>query len=177
MRVSPLPENQWDEKVQGAFKGMLARDRMNPDGAGNALATLARHPDLAKAFVGFNVYITFRSTLPPRVREMAVLRVATLTSCAYETSSHIPMAKDAGLTDHEIAAAQSGEAADKFEQTVLSAVEELTKQAQLSDATWESLSERLDERQRMDLVFTVGSYFLVAMAFNTFGVQPDQQSA
>ncbi|PXW30679.1 UNVERIFIED_CONTAM: AhpD family alkylhydroperoxidase [Williamsia faeni] len=173
MRIPPLPADEWNENVEAAFKGMLPRERMNPEGAGNALATLARHPDLAKAFVGFNLYITFRSTLPPRVRELAVLRVAALTDCAYETSGHLPMAKDAGLSDREVTAAQGGIAADQFEQSVLDAVVELTKNTQLSEVTWKSLSEQLDEQQRMDLVFTIGSYYLVAMAFNTFGVQPD----
>ena len=28
-----------------------------------------------------------------------------------------------------------------------------------------------DDRQRMDYVFTVGSYIMLAMALNTFGVQ------
>jgi hypothetical protein len=36
------------------------------------------------------------------------------------------------------------------------------------------LGERLDDRQRMDYVFTVGCYTLLAMAFNTFGVEVEQ---
>lgn len=39
-----------------------------------------------------------------------------------------------------------------------------------------SLSEHLDEHQRMDLVFTIGSRGLPAMAFNTFGVQIDHDN-
>ena len=35
--------------------------------------------------------------------------------------------------------------------------------------------EHLDERQRMDLVFTIGCYGALAMAINTFGVEPDQE--
>ncbi len=46
----------------------------------------------------------------------------------------------------------------------------------MTDATWAALSTRLDERQRMDLVFTIGCYGLLAMAFNTFGVVPEQES-
>ncbi len=34
-------------------------------------------------------------------------------------------------------------------------------------------SEHLDEHQRMDLVFTIGCYGALAMAINTFGVEPD----
>jgi hypothetical protein len=35
------------------------------------------------------------------------------------------------------------------------------------------LAEELDAEQRLDLVFTVGCYELVAMAFNTFDVELD----
>jgi len=38
------------------------------------------------------------------------------------------------------------------------------------------LSERLDHRQRMDYIFTVGCYATLAMAFNTFGVEVEQYS-
>ena len=46
MRLTPLPADQWDDEVRGAFKGMLPRARQNPEGAGTALSTLVRHPDL-----------------------------------------------------------------------------------------------------------------------------------
>ena len=35
------------------------------------------------------------------------------------------------------------------------------------------LAAELDEQQLMDVVFTVGAYDLVAMAFRTFGVELD----
>ena len=81
------------------------------------------------------------------------------------------MAKSEGITDDQIAAVRRGEASDTFDQTVLTAVDELDDKSQLSDETWAALGERLDDRQRMDFVFTVGCYTLLAMAFNTFGVQ------
>ena len=35
--------------------------------------------------------------------------------------------------------------------------------------------KRLDERQRMDLIFTIGGYIALAMALNAFGVEPDKE--
>ncbi len=46
-----------------------------------------------------------------------------------------------------------------------------TRNPQLSDQTWAALGEHLNDQQRMDFVFTVGCYTLLAMAFNTFGIQ------
>jgi alkylhydroperoxidase family enzyme len=58
---------------------------------------------------------------------------------------------------------------------VVRAVDELAGGCNLSDRTWSTLAAHLDERQLMDLVFTVGAYVLLAMAFNTFGVEPEHE--
>jgi AhpD family alkylhydroperoxidase len=174
MRLQPLPADQWDEAVQRSLSGMLPPERCNPRDAGNALSTFVNHPALTKAFLRFNVHLLYSSTLPPRIRELAILRVAHRRDCAYEWTHHVPLAKEAGVRADEIAAVRRGSdgwAAGEFERAVLTGVDELDEKSQLSDETWATLGERLNDRQRMDFVFTVGCYTLLAMAFNTFGVQ------
>ena len=175
MRLTPLPADQWDDEVQLALKGMLPRDRQNPEGAGTALSTLVRHPDLTKAYLGFNVYLLFRSTLPARLREVAVLRVAHRRNCAYEWEHHVEMAKAEGLTDADVEAIRNGGANDELDRLVVTATDELEDESNLTDETWTALGDHLNERQRMDFVFTVGAYGMLAMAFNTFGVQLENE--
>jgi 4-carboxymuconolactone decarboxylase len=165
MRLPPLPADQWDETTRQALSAMRGAD------TNNALSTLAHHPALAKAFLRFNVHLLMSSTLPPRIRELAILRVAHRRDCAYEWSHHVSMAKDEGMTDDQIAAVKRGEGEDAFDRAVLTGVDELDDKSQLSDETWAALGERLDDQQRMDFVFTVGCYTALAMAFNTFGVE------
>ncbi|GAA2401724.1 hypothetical protein GCM10010191_06360 [Actinomadura vinacea] len=141
-------------------------------GAGDALATLVRHPDLAEAVLTVNTHMLLRSTLPPRLRELAILRVARRRGCEYEWNEHVGLAAEAGLSEAEIEAAGRGEAADALDLAVLDAVDELDDDSALSGRTWATLGEHLDEHQRMDLVFTIGTYCMLAMAFNTFGVEP-----
>ena len=45
----------------------------------------------------------------------------------------------------------------------------------ISDETWARLAEHLDERQLIEVVFTVGTYTCLAMAFNSFGLQLDPE--
>jgi 4-carboxymuconolactone decarboxylase len=141
--------------------------------ANNALSTFAHHPALAKAFLRFNVHLLYSSTLPPRIRELAILRVAHRRDCAYEWTHHVDIAKQEGISDDEIAAVRGGSAGsfEAFERAVLTGVDELEEKSQLSDQTWAALGERLNDQQRMDFIFTVGCYALLAMAFNTFGVE------
>jgi hypothetical protein len=82
-----------------------------------------------------------------------------------------------GLTEDEIDAVQRGEAAEEFDRVVLTAADELLDKTQLSDTTWSALSQRLDERQRMDFIFTVGCYAMLAAALNTFGVEVEEDFA
>ena len=175
MRLPPLPEEEWDDRARDALASLLPANRRDPRGAGNALATLVRHPDLTKAFLPFSTQLLLRSTLPPRLRELAILRVARRRDCAYEWTHHARMAAKVGLSAAEIEAAGQGKATDQLDMAVLSAVDELDTGSSVSDQTWATLGAHLDERQLMDLVFTVGAYCLMAMAFNSFGVVPDKE--
>src|SRR5882757_9420675 len=150
MRLSPLPADQWDDAARHAVAGMLPEERRNPDDAGNVLSTLVRHPKLTRAYLRFSSYLLYGSTLPPRIREQVILRVAHRRGCAYEWAHHVEIGKEAGLSNADV---------------------ELDEKTNISDQTWSALGERLDEQQRMDLVFTTGNYIALAMALNTFGVE------
>lgn len=175
MRLAPLPADQWDGVADGALSGLVPAELRTPETAGNLVGTLLRHPKLARAFLRFNFHLLYGTTLPERLREFVVLRVARLANCEYEWRHHVAMGREAGLSDDVIAGIERGEAADEFDRVVLTAVDELHRESALSDATWTALSSHLDERQLMDLVFTIGCYGALAMAINTFGVEPDQE--
>jgi len=171
MRVSPLPADQWDDAARHAVSGMLPEERRNPDDAGNVLSTLVRHPKLTRAYLRFSSYLLYGSTLPPRIREQIILRVAHRRGCTYEWAHHVEIGKEAGLSNGDIEAAQTGQSKDAFDSALMNAVDELDEKTNISDRTWAALGERLDEQQRMDLVFTTGNYIALAMALNTFGVE------
>jgi 4-carboxymuconolactone decarboxylase len=174
MRLSPLPADQWDDAARHAVSVMLPEERQNPDDAGTLLSTLVRHPKLTRAYLKFSTYLLYGSTLPPRIRELVILRVAHRRGCTYEWTHHVDMGKEVGLTDADIEAARSGNAENDFDRALFGAVDELDEKSNISDQTWAALSERLDEKQRMDLVFTTGNYIALAMALNTFGVEVEE---
>ena len=87
MRVPPLPADQWDDAVDRALAVMLPQERRNPENASNILGTFVNHPDLTKEFLKFNVHLLFNSTLPPRLRELAILRVAHRTDSASDRTT------------------------------------------------------------------------------------------
>jgi alkylhydroperoxidase family enzyme len=152
-----------------------SREPGRPKGL-NALGLLARHPELTRAFHTFNGHILFATTLTTRQRELVVLRVAAVRASAYEWAQHAVLAGDAGIGPDEVARVAEGPDAagwSPLEQAMLRAVDELVAAAGLTDPTYNALAAELDDHQLMDLVFTVGAYDLLAMAFGAFGVQLD----
>lgn len=173
LRLSPLPADEWDEAARTALASLIPSERANPVGAGNVLSTMVRHPQLTAAYLPFNAYLLTRSTLSPRVREVALLRVVHRCDCGYLWSHHIPIALRAGLTESEIDDIRSGHCADRTDQAVIRAVDDLTADSTISQATWDLLCELFTHQQCMDLTFTIGGYLLLALAVNTFGVQEE----
>lgn len=172
--LTPLPAEDWDDHAREALASTVPPERRRPDKAGNALSTLVRHPGLAGVFLPFNTYLQKESTLPQRLRELVILRTAFHHGCVYEWGHHSAMALQVGLSEADVESAQSGSAADEFDQTVLDAVDELHSGSRISPPTWERLGRRLDDQQRMDLMFTFGGYSTLAFALNTFDVQLEE---
>ena len=142
----------------------------------NALGLLMRYPALAKAFLTFNRHLLFNSSLSDRIRELLILRIAWLRRAEYEWAQHVLLAQKAGLREEEIEAVKEGPRSAVWaplDAALLAAVDELHTDAFVTDTTWDALAAGLDQRQLMDLVFTVGAYDLLAMAFNTFGLELD----
>ena len=142
----------------------------------NALGTLAQYPELAQAYHTFNGHIIYTTSLSPRQRELLVLRVADVRGSGYEWAQHVVLAADVGITEDELDRVREGPDAVGWspgDAALLRAVDELLADARIGEGTWATLAAELDVRQLMDVVFTVGSYDLLAMAFRSFGVELD----
>ena len=167
-RIHPVQENEWTAEQRKLLESLGQIGQMN------VFKTFARHPKLLEKFLVFLLYILRESTLPPRDRELAILRIGWLCQAEYEWSQHAVIGKLAGLTDQEILRITKGPKAEgwsSFDATLLRAVDELHKNAFISNSTWVALAEHYTEQQIMDLIFTVGEYALVSMALSSFGVQ------
>jgi alkylhydroperoxidase family enzyme len=191
VRLPPLEPKEWPAEmsdVLGALRPANPRHPFpprrddRPKGL-NVLGLLARYPTLTRAFNTFNGHILFNTSLTPRQRELLVLRVAAIRDASYEWAQHVVIAGDVGLSEQEIAdIADVDRGVDRgtdaarwsgLERAMLRAVDELVRDAFVTDETWAALAESLDGEQLMDLVFTVGCYDLLAMAFRSFGLPLD----
>src|SRR5207244_3584443 len=135
-RIAPLPPGEWPDEMREALAALRppnprhplpSRAPGRPKGL-NALGLLARHPELTRAYHGFNGHVLFASTLSPRDRELLILRVASVRQAEYEWAQHVVQAGDAGLTADEIARVAAGPDAagwSALDAAMLTAVDEL----------------------------------------------------
>jgi len=177
-RLKPLPFSEWDEELQNIWKKGI-EDPSNPAARPvlNIFRTLAHHPKLMKRWQVFGNHVLSKSSLPPRDRELLILRIGWLCGSEYEWGQHVKIGKESGITYEEILRIIEGpdaEGWDKFDSTLLRAVDELFNNSFIFDATWNALAEKYNTHQLMDVVFTVGQYNLVSWALNTLGVQRDE---
>ncbi len=137
----------------------------------NFTRVIVNHPPLFRVLLPLIAKLIPGSTLPPRDREILVLRTLTLCDEVYELTHHVEIARSAGMTDAEIEMARSGAAGlAPFDRSLVRAAEELARDRRVSDATWGDLAERYSAVELMEVVALVGGYMLMAMITKSYGV-------
>ena len=169
-RIRPLPAAEWTDGHREAL-GARARG----DDTLDVFQTCIRNLELCRSWMPFTDYIlSNRLSISTRERELLILRVGYLCRSDYEWAQHVALARRIGFTEEEIDRIVKGPDAPGWsahERSLLRAADELHRDQHVSDATWRALDEQYDERQLMDVVFTVGQYTLVSMFLNSAGVQ------
>jgi 4-carboxymuconolactone decarboxylase len=185
-RLAPLSREKCGDDVRvaltNAYSPELA-DRFLSDGPEaapmpNVLGTLMRHPAFIGPFLTYNNALLNSPTLDGRLRELMVLRVAWRTRSRYEWAQHVRLAPRVDITTDEIDALRvdiDPATWTPLEADALAATDQLIDRYRIDDETWQRLANQLDEKQLIELVFVVGTYTGLAMAFNSFGIQIDAE--
>lgn len=119
------------------------------------------------------------SPLPPKLRELAILRVGYLSNALYETFQHEALGRFVGLTDTQIAAIRTGDGAsgalDEAEVAVLAFVDDIVANVRAGDATLAEVRRHLDDTQLVDLILVTGYYMTISRLLETTGVEMDAE--
>jgi 4-carboxymuconolactone decarboxylase len=149
---------------------------------------LGRLPDLAifrmlgHAEAAFIPWLRFGNALldpagfDPRLRELAILRVATLTPGAeYEWAQHVAIARELGASDEHIALLRTArvEAFDGDERLVLDLTDQVVSSAQPDDATLRAFIERFSPAELVHLLLVIGQYMMLGRVMATAALQPE----
>jgi 4-carboxymuconolactone decarboxylase len=146
----------------------------------HAFTTLARNPRVAEALFRFHRAVARESSLPSRIRELAVLRVAMRTGSRYQWAQHVRLAGTAAVTESEIDALAEAAVAPAWarqERVVLLAVDQLIDSRDIKDSTWVELSTMFDDAVLIELILLVGFHVCTAMILRTLRVELDPDLA
>lgn len=189
-RIAPLPPADHDEGAQRLIAQMSSinvtlnsrggLESYEPDAADIApddptrmpeiIPTMAHHPELFSRHTEIGVQLLVHGLLPPRDREIAILRVAWVCQAPYEWGEHVIVAREIGLSTEDIAAVAAGPDAAHWtphERAILRAVDELRADAMIADATWATLADTYDARRLIELTILIGQYQGVAYYQNS----------
>jgi 4-carboxymuconolactone decarboxylase len=175
-RIDPLPQEEWDEAV-APILGATPPGAEQPLGRLNIFATLARHPDLFKAWLPFGGYLLTSGTLSGRDRELLILRTALNCGSPYEWGQHVRISLAGGIdreTIDRVAAGPDAPGWSAAEAALLRAADELHGAAKVADDTWAALADSYDESQLIEITMLVGQYHMVAFALNSLEVEQDE---
>jgi alkylhydroperoxidase family enzyme len=172
-RIGPLPRAEWDPPTSAILEQMPLRSGDQPLGI---FTTLAHHPRLMRAFMVLGDCLLTEGALPPRSREILILRTAWNCGSSYEWGHHVGFARTAGLSDAEIATIATAHPmanGPAHEQPLCAAADELHSSSQLSDQTWSVLRGVLNDEQLVELPMLVGNYVMVSYLLNALRVAND----
>jgi 4-carboxymuconolactone decarboxylase len=134
-----------------------------------------RDPALADRLQKVGEHVRFKSVLPARLNEFAILITARAWTSQYEWYAHHPLALKAGLDPAVAAALADGQpprGMKSDEAIVYAFCTELHRDKRVSDATYRSALDAFGETGVMDLVGVSGYYVTVSMTLNVAQVMP-----
>jgi alkylhydroperoxidase family enzyme len=154
---------------------LLAKLPRGPDGPLHLMAALIHHPELLRGWGRFTGAL-FRGVLPPRTRELLILRTAWNVRSEYEWGNHVAIALEAGLTEEEIERLSGSAEAGGWSATdrvMVEAADELHEAGELSEAGWSALAGAVGTQAAIEVLFVVGAYHVVRTLVASLGVLPE----
>ncbi|HYC44664.1 MAG TPA: carboxymuconolactone decarboxylase family protein [Burkholderiales bacterium] len=140
-----------------------------PGPLGGPFNVWLRSPGIGDCVQRLGEEIRFRSSLPTKLNEMAILVTARFWTSQYEWHAHCKLALDAGLDPaiaQAIAEGRRPAEMDDDEAMVYDFSKELHEKQGVSDASYQRVLDRFGERGVFDLIAVNGFYSLVSMCLN-----------
>lgn len=136
---------------------------------------LLHSPDIALAWLEQLSAVRWKTLLDGQVREIAILRVATLKGCHYAVREHtMTYGPKEGLTKDQIAALADWRGSALFSESqraALAYIDAMTNDVNVPDAVQDGLQRHFSERQIIELTVLVATYIMHAHVFQALQIE------
>jgi 4-carboxymuconolactone decarboxylase len=160
----------WEYIVKGPRGASLSGDIKSLPGPFNPWMQI---PSFGKLAAEMGERLRFRSVLPGKLRELAILTTGVHWKAEFEFWAHARVARAEGLPDSIIDALQKGTAVpyeDDLQRLVHTAAKDLVETGRARSQLVEELADALGWPAVVELVALVGFYCMVSFTLNAFDV-------
>jgi 4-carboxymuconolactone decarboxylase len=174
-RVAILREEQLNPTQRALMDAMRSGPRGKSLPIRGPFAAFLHAPAFGDLAQRLGAHCRYRTTLPPRLSELAILCTARLWRAQFEWYAHEPMALKAGVspkTVRDLKAGRAPKTAPKDERAIYDFVQELYKTRRISDRTYKKVRAFLSDESMVELVGVLGYYTLISMTLNVFHMLP-----
>lgn len=179
-RIAPMDEDQLTDEAYKLAMDIRAAFGIPENGAmPESLRMMLVHPKLFQAQMTMGIALA-AGTIPPRERELAVLRSAWICGAPYEWGEHVDIGKQrTGLSTEEVERCTQGSKAagwSEHDRAIMKGVEELHMHHMISDETWAVLAKSWNDQQLTEFPLLVGIYTATAMQQNSLRFRLDDHN-
>jgi 4-carboxymuconolactone decarboxylase len=178
-RLAPRLALMDEAHMNEAQRALLEAIRSGPRGKSitprGPFAVWLHAPEFGHLAQALGGHCRYRSGLPPRLSEFAILCTARLWRAQYEWFAHAPMAEKAGVSRKTIQDLRSGRepaSAPKDERAIHAFVRDLYKTKRVSERAYKQVHAFLGDAAMVELVGILGYYALISMTLNVFRMMP-----
>jgi 4-carboxymuconolactone decarboxylase len=165
-----------DDKLTDRQKELMESIRSGPRGRvsqSGPFGVYMHAPDFGDLTQKLGAHCRYKTGVPPRLSEFAILCTARQWRAQYEWHAHAAIAEKAGVAPETIRDVKAGRApkkAKKDERAIYDFVLELFKTKRVSERTYKRVNAVLGDVATVELVGILGYYSLVAMMLDVFNV-------
>lgn len=130
----------------------------------NLYSMLMHSPPLAEGWLSFFTAIRQKCSLSGKIRELVILRIASIHGASYEFSAHEPFAIKEGVTQDQIESLRNGsiDAFNGTEKAALEYCECITNKVDVPPVLFTAVSVHFNDREMVELTATIAAYNLVS---------------
>jgi 4-carboxymuconolactone decarboxylase len=172
-----------EQRMNEAQRGLMEAIRSGPRGKSitprGPFAVWLHAPEFGQLAQALGGHCRYKTALPPRLSEFAILCTARLWRAQYEWYAHEPMAEKGGVkqkTIKDLRAGRKPASAPKDERAIYDFVHELYKTKRVSERTYKRLHAILGDAAMVELVGILGYYVMISMTLNVFQMLPPQDA-
>jgi 4-carboxymuconolactone decarboxylase len=178
-RLPTLSDEQLDPTQRALIDAMRAGPRGRSVTIRGPFAAWIHAPVFGDLAQKLGAHCRYKTSLPPRLSEFAILCTARLWLAQYEWFAHAPMAEKAGVSLKTITDLRAGRApkkAQKDERAIHDFIKELYRKKRVSDRTYAKAHAFLRNEGMVELVGILGYYVMISMTLNVFRMMPPEGS-